>query len=79
MRLDRTCTLALARLDLGDVLRSRWLVFCLALYGVLAALWLHGLRRATAAVTVLPDPHDGADRRHCPGKPASLTALQRAD
>lgn len=40
--------LALARLDLGDVLRSRWLVFCLGLYGVLAVLFLLvGLREST--------------------------------
>jgi len=45
---DRTRTLALARLDLGEVLRSRWLAFCLILYAVLAALFLLvGLREST--------------------------------
>ncbi len=48
MRIDRARTLALARLDLGDVLRSRWLVFCLLLYGALAVLFLLvGLREST--------------------------------
>ncbi|HKI95909.1 MAG TPA: ABC transporter permease subunit [Gemmatimonadales bacterium] len=31
---------ALARLELGDVLRSRWLIFCGALYAALAALFI---------------------------------------
>ena len=35
MRIDPVHALALARLDLGDVLRSRWLVFCLLLYAAL--------------------------------------------
>lgn len=48
MRIDRTRTLALARLDLGDVLRSRWLFFCLLLYGALAVMFLLvGLREST--------------------------------
>jgi ABC-type transport system involved in multi-copper enzyme maturation permease subunit len=48
MRIDGTRTLALARLDLGEVLRSRWLIFCLALYAVLAVLFLLvGLREST--------------------------------
>lgn len=48
MRIDGTRTLALARLDLGEVLRSRWLVFCLGLYAVLAVLFLLvGLREST--------------------------------
>lgn len=48
MRIDTTRTLAVARLDLGEVLRSRWLIFCLALYAVLAALFLLvGLREST--------------------------------
>lgn len=48
MRIDFTHTLALARLDLGEVLRSRWLVFCLGLYAVLAVLFLLvGVREST--------------------------------
>lgn len=48
MRIDRTRTFALARLDLGDVLRSRWLFFCLLLYGALAVMFLLvGLREST--------------------------------
>lgn len=40
-------TWALARLELGDVLRSRWLVFCGALYVTLAALFiLVGMRES---------------------------------
>lgn len=31
---------AIARLDLGEVLRSRWLVFCAGLYGALAAVFV---------------------------------------
>ena len=39
---------ALARLELGDVLRSRWLLFCAGMYAVLAALFvLVGLREST--------------------------------
>ncbi len=38
---------AVARLELGDVLRSRWLVFCGGLYAVLAALFiLVGMRES---------------------------------
>ncbi len=38
---------ALARLELGEVLRSRWLLFCAGLYGVLAALFVVvGLRES---------------------------------
>jgi len=41
-------TLAAARLDLAEVLRSRWLVFCVVVYAVLAAgLVLVGLREST--------------------------------
>lgn len=41
-------TLALARLDLHDVLRSRWLLFCAALYAALAGMFvLVGLREST--------------------------------
>ncbi len=48
MRIDRANTLAMARLDLGEVRRSRWLVFCLGLYGLLAVLFLLvGLREST--------------------------------
>ncbi|HPF70977.1 MAG TPA: ABC transporter permease subunit [Candidatus Krumholzibacteria bacterium] len=48
MHIDGTRTLALARLDLGEVLRSRWLVFCLGLYAALAVLFLLvGLREST--------------------------------
>ncbi|HET9949770.1 MAG TPA: ABC transporter permease subunit [Longimicrobiales bacterium] len=37
----------LARLELSDVLRSRWLVACVAVYGILAALFLLvGLRES---------------------------------
>ena len=32
--------LAVARLDLGEVLRSRWLLFCLAVYGLLGAVFV---------------------------------------
>ena len=40
--------LASARLDLAEVMRSRWLVFCLAVYAVLAGvLVLVGLREST--------------------------------
>ncbi len=39
---------AVARLDLAEVVRSRWLVVCLVLYGVLAALFvLVGLRESS--------------------------------
>lgn len=39
--------MAAARLDLGEVLRSRWLLFCGAVYGVMAAaLLLVGLRES---------------------------------
>jgi ABC-2 type transport system permease protein len=42
-----TRLLAIARLDFAEVLRSRWLVFCSALYGALAALFvLIGLRES---------------------------------
>lgn len=48
MRIDATRTWALARLDLDEVLRSRWLLFCLGLYGTLAVLFLLvGLREST--------------------------------
>ena len=41
-------SVASARLDLAEVLRSRWIVFCVAVYGVLAAvLVLVGLREST--------------------------------
>ncbi len=41
-------TLAVARLDLAEVLRSRWLLFCAALYAGLAALFvLVGLRESS--------------------------------
>ncbi len=41
-------TFAAVRLDLAEVIRSRWLVFCVAAYGVLAAvLVLVGLREST--------------------------------
>ncbi|MEO6807510.1 MAG: ABC transporter permease subunit [Isosphaeraceae bacterium] len=40
--------LAIARLDFAEVLRSRWLVFCSAIYGALAMLFvLVGLREST--------------------------------
>lgn len=40
--------LAVARLDLAEVVRSRWLLVCLGLYGVLAALFvLVGLRESS--------------------------------
>jgi len=39
---------AVARLDLGDVLRSRWLVLCLLLYGCLGSVFvLVGLRESS--------------------------------
>jgi ABC-type transport system involved in multi-copper enzyme maturation permease subunit len=39
--------LALARLDLADVMRSRWLLFCAGLYAVLAAMFvLVGMRES---------------------------------
>jgi ABC-type transport system involved in multi-copper enzyme maturation permease subunit len=39
---------AVARLDLAEVLRSRWLLFCAALYGALAAMFiLVGLHEST--------------------------------
>lgn len=39
--------LAVARLDLAEVLRSRWLLVCLAVYGLLAAVFvLVGLRES---------------------------------
>lgn len=39
---------AIARLELAEVLRSRWLLFCLAVYGVVAALFvLVGLRESS--------------------------------
>lgn len=41
-------TLAAARLDLSEVLRSRWIVFCVLVYAVLAGiLVLVGLREST--------------------------------
>jgi len=41
-------TLAAARLDLAEVLRSRWILFCAAVYAVLAGvLVLVGLREST--------------------------------
>jgi ABC-2 type transport system permease protein len=43
-----TQTVTAARLDLAEVVRSRWLVFCVAVYGLLAAvLVLVGLREST--------------------------------
>lgn len=43
-----TRTAALARLELGEVLRSRWLLFCGILYAALAALFIGvGLREST--------------------------------
>lgn len=40
--------LAVARLDLAEVRRSRWILFCLLVYGVLAGLFLLvGLREST--------------------------------
>jgi ABC-2 type transport system permease protein len=40
--------LAVARLDLAEVLRSRWLLFCTSLYGALAGLFvLVGVREST--------------------------------
>lgn len=40
--------LAVARLELAEVLRSRWLLFCGAIYGVLAAVFvLVGLRESS--------------------------------
>lgn len=48
MAIDRQHTLALARLDLAEVMRSRWLYFCVGLYAILAALFvLIGLREST--------------------------------
>ena len=39
---------AVARLDLGDVLRSRWLLLCLLLYGCLGSVFvLVGLRESS--------------------------------
>lgn len=39
---------AVARLDLGEVLRSRWLVLCLLVYGLLGAIFvLVGLRESS--------------------------------
>ena len=39
---------AVARLDLGEVLRSRWLLFCLCVYGVLGAIFVGiGLRESS--------------------------------
>ena len=39
---------AIARLELAEVLRSRWLLFCLGVYGVVAALFvLVGLRESS--------------------------------
>ncbi len=47
MRTDAARVRALARLDLAEVLRSRWVLFCLGLYAVLAALFvLVGLRES---------------------------------
>lgn len=40
--------LAVARLDLADVVRSRWLLVCLGIYGALAAIFvLVGMREST--------------------------------
>jgi len=40
--------LAIARLDFGEVLRSRWMVFCLIVYGSLAGLFvLVGMRESS--------------------------------
>lgn len=48
MAIDWQRTVALARLDLAEVTRSRWLTFCVGLYAVLAALFvLIGLREST--------------------------------
>lgn len=39
---------AVARLDLGEVLRSRWLLFCIVVYAVLAGVFLLvGMREST--------------------------------
>ncbi|MCB9871517.1 MAG: ABC transporter permease subunit [Planctomycetes bacterium] len=39
---------AIARLELGEVVRSRWMVFCLVVYGLLAAFFvLVGLRESS--------------------------------
>ena len=39
---------AVARLDFGEVLRSRWLVLCLALYALFGAVFvLVGLRESS--------------------------------
>lgn len=44
----RAALVAVARLDLGEVLRSRWMLFCLAVYALLAALFvLVGLRESS--------------------------------
>ncbi|MBM4117528.1 ABC transporter permease [bacterium] len=48
MAIDWQRTVALARLDLAEVTRSRWLYFCGGLYAVMAALFvLIGLREST--------------------------------
>jgi ABC-2 type transport system permease protein len=48
MAADLRRVLALARLDLAEVRRSRWLYFCIALYALLAALFvLVGMREST--------------------------------
>ena len=40
--------LAVAQLDLAEVLRSRWLLFCIVVYAVLAAVFLLvGMREST--------------------------------
>jgi ABC-2 type transport system permease protein len=45
--MNRTELAAVVRLDLGEVLRSRWLLFCLAVYGSLGAVFVGvGLRES---------------------------------
>lgn len=46
--MSRDELIAVARLDLGEVLRSRWLLLCLGLYALLAAVFvLVGLRESS--------------------------------
>lgn len=48
MAIEWQRSVALARLDLAEVMRSRWLYFCIGLYAILAALFvLIGLREST--------------------------------
>lgn len=45
---SRAALVAVARLDFAEVLRSRWLVFCVAVYAVLAAVFMVvGMREST--------------------------------